>query len=208
MTGGRKDHPETHAGPEPAPGPTARTAARTAAGHLPGDLDRRALVERMIRVDQAGEFGAARIYAGQLAILGRRTTGPVLREMAAQEQRHLDTFDRLMVERRVRPTLLSPVWHVAGFALGATTALLGEKAAMACTVAVEEVIDEHYARQAAQLGEDEAGLRAVIEEFRAEEAQHKETALAHDAEGAPGYAPLTGLVKAGSRLAIWLSERV
>lgn len=204
MNGHRTDLPRTAAGGEPGPAPRPK---RTAEGHLPGDLDRRTLVERMIRVDQAGEFGAARIYAGQLAVLGRSASAPVLREMAAQEQRHLETFDRLVVERRVRPTLLSPVWHVAGFALGAATALLGEKAAMACTVAVEDVIDEHYARQAAQLGEDEAELREVIEEFRAEEIEHKETALAHDAEATPGYEALTGLVKAGSRLAIWLSER-
>jgi len=112
------------------------------------------------------------------------------------------------VDRRVRPTALGPLWHAAGFALGAATALLGEKAAMACTVAVEEVIDEHYAGQAEKLGEDEADLRETIEKFRADELGHRDEALAQGAEEAPGYKVLSEAVKAGSRLAIWLSERI
>jgi ubiquinone biosynthesis monooxygenase Coq7 len=173
----------------------------------PGEPDEAGRIERMIRVDQAGEFGAARIYAGQLAVLGRSSSAPVLRHMAQQEQRHLDSFNELMVRRRVRPTILSPLWHVAGYALGATTALMGERAAMACTVAVEEVIDEHYSRQAAQLGEDEAELKGMVEEFRQEELEHRDTALEHDARATPGYEPLTFAIKGASRLAIWLSER-
>jgi len=108
----------------------------------------------------------------------------------------------------VRPTALQPFWHVAGYALGAATALLGERAAMACTVAVEEVIDRHYAEQADRLGDDEAALRETIEKFRADEIEHKDEALAHGAEAAPGYELLTAAVKAGSRLAIWLSTRI
>ena len=140
---------------------------RTAERRRPGDPDREELVKRMIRVDQAGEYGAKRIYAGQLAVLGRSLGAGVIRKMAEQEERHLAAFDQLIVERRVRPTALQPLWYVTGFALGAATALLGERAAMACTVAVEEVIDEHYARQATALGDDEAALRERIEEFRA-----------------------------------------
>ncbi|MFO0988079.1 MAG: demethoxyubiquinone hydroxylase family protein [Alphaproteobacteria bacterium] len=174
---------------------------------MPGDPGREETVARMIRVDQAGEYGAARIYAGQLAVLGRTKAAPALRHMAEQERRHLDEFDRLMVERRVRPTLLQPLWHVAGFALGAATALLGEKAAMACTVAVEETIDEHYRRQAERLGEAEPKLKGTIEEFREDELEHRDTALAHGAQQAPGYQPLTAAIKSASRLAIWLSER-
>ncbi len=184
------------------------TSRRTAAGRMPGDPTREQTIARMIRVDQAGEYGAVRIYEGQLAVLGRTAAAPVLRRMAEQEKRHLETFDRLVAERRVRPTLLSPLWHAAGFALGAGSALLGPRAAMACTVAIEEVIDEHYARQAAQLGDDEADLRATVEEFRAEEVEHRDTGLAHGAEDAPAYPLLTGAIKAGSRLAIWLSERI
>lgn len=182
--------------------------AATGQDDLPGDISAAERVERMIRVDQAGEFGAARIYAGQLAVLGKSPVAPVLREMAAQEQRHLDAFNKLMVERRVRPTLLSPMWHVAGFALGAASALMGERAAMACTVAVEEVIDEHYAKQAAQLGDDEKPLRDLVEEFRDDEIEHRDTALKHDATDTPGYEILTGAIKSASRLAIWLSSRI
>jgi len=128
--------------------------------------------------------------------------------MAEQEQAHLEAFDELVAARRVRPTALQPLWHVAGFALGAATALLGERAAMACTVAVEEVIDEHYADQAARLGEDEAELRDTIEAFRAEEIAHRDIGLDHGAEQAPGYEALSAAIKAGSRLAIWLSTRI
>ena len=175
--------------------------------YLPGDPTPEEKIARMIRVDQAGEYGARRIYEGQLAVLGRSPSAGIIREMHEQELAHLQTFDRLVAERRVRPTLLQPLWHVAGFALGAATALMGEKAAMACTVAVEEVIDEHYANQAEQLGEDEAELKSTIEQFRAEEQEHRDIGLEHEAEQAPAYPLLTGGIKAGSRLAIWLSER-
>ena len=148
-----------------------------------------------------------RIYEGQSAIRGKAGCGPVLRRMVEQEREHLDTFNRMLAKRRVRPTVLTPIWHLAGFALGAGTALLGEKAAMACTVAVEEVIDEHYARQGEQLGDDEAELRETVDAFRDDELEHKDTALAHDAEEATGYEVLTSVVRTGSRIAIWLSER-
>ena len=128
--------------------------------------------------------------------------------MAAQERRHLEVFDKMMIDRRVRPTALGPLWHVAGYALGAATALLGGKAAMACTVAVEEVIDRHYARQAAALPESEDELKTTIETFRAEEIDHRDLGLAHGAAEAPAYPLLTGAIKAGSRLAIWLAERI
>lgn len=174
---------------------------------LPGDLDDEALLARVLRVDHAGEYGARRIYEGQLAVLGRSACGPTLRHMHEQELAHLRTFEGLLVKHRVRPTVLQPVWHVAGFALGAATALLGEKAAMACTVAVEEVIDEHYAGQHARLADDQSDLKETIETFRQEELQHRDIGLEHGAEEAPAYALLSGAVKAGSRLAIWLSER-
>lgn len=179
----------------------------------PGDLEPRDQVERIVRVDQAGEFGAVRIYQGQLAALrwtGRAhgEAGRKIAAMARAEREHKVVFDRLLTERRVRPTALSPLWHVAGFALGAATALMGDKAAMACTVAIEETIDEHYAGQAASLGDDEAELRSTIEKFRADEIQHKDEALAAGAEQAPAYEALTAAIKAGSRLAIWLSTRI
>jgi len=175
---------------------------------LPGDLPARQALERMIRVDHAGEYGAKRIYQGQIAVLRRSDKLDLLRHMQAQEQVHLDAFADLIARRRVRPTALLPFWHVAGFALGAVTAALGERVAMACTVAVEEVIDEHYAAQAAALDDSEAGLRETIETFRAEEQEHRDIGLEHEAELAPGYRVLSGVIKAGCRLAIRLSERV
>jgi 3-demethoxyubiquinol 3-hydroxylase len=175
---------------------------------LPGDPPREEIVARMIRVDQAGEYGAKRIYAGQLAVLGRSSAASVLRQMAAQEERHLAAFDKLIAARRVRPTALSPLWHVAGFALGAATALLGTRAAMACTVAVEEVIDQHYRGQLATLGDEEPELAAAIEEFRQDEIEHRDLGLAHEAERAPAYPLLAAAIKTGSRLAIWLSTRL
>src|SRR6201998_3276465 len=152
---------------------------------LPGDPSCEETIARMIRVDHAGEYGAARIDEGQLAVSRGSAAAPVIRRMAEQEKRHLAEFDRLIVAHRVRPTLLSPLWHVAGFALGAATALMGERAAMACTVAVEEVIGEHYARQAAALPASEGALKTTIEEFRGEELEHRDIALSHGAEEAP-----------------------
>ena len=176
--------------------------------HLPGDPTPRELVARTIRVDHAGEYGAKRIYEGQLAVLrGTRWEG-LLRHMQAQEQAHLDTFSRLVAERRVRPTALLPLWHVAGFALGAATALLGHRAAMACTVAVEEAIDEHYQAQEAALGEEEAALKAHIAQFRAEELEHRDIGLAHEAEQAPAYRLLSAAIKAGCKVAIKVSEKI
>ena len=186
-----------------------RTAKKkvTAEDRLPGDLTAAELIDRMIRVDQAGEYGARCIYEGQLAVLREGPAKAQVRQMAEQEARHLGLFDDLMVARRVRPTLLSPLWHLAGYALGAGTAFLGDKAAMACTVAVEEVIDEHYTAQSNALGDDEAPLRQVIDQARAQEIEHRDTALAAGATEAPGYAVLAAAIKRGSRLAIWLSER-
>ncbi|HSV28214.1 MAG TPA: demethoxyubiquinone hydroxylase family protein [Candidatus Omnitrophota bacterium] len=181
---------------------------KTAEDRIPGDLTKDQLIARILRVDQAGELGAVRIYQGQRAILGKGRHGPLLTKMAEQEQHHLDTFSRLISERRVRPTMLAPIWHVAGFALGAATALMGERAAMACTVAVEEAIDEHYADQHARLGDDEAELKATIEKFREEELEHRDIGLANEAEKAPGYPILSAAIKTGCRMAIWLSERV
>ena len=175
---------------------------------LPGDPSGPARIARMIRVDHAGEYGAKRIYQGQLAVLGRGAQGDTIRHMQAQEQVHLDHFSGLIADRRVRPTALLPIWHVAGFVLGAATALLGEKAAMACTVAVEEAIDAHYAAQTATLDDSESALRDTIETFRAEELEHRDIGLANGAEQAPAYALLRRVIKAGCAVAIGLSERV
>jgi ubiquinone biosynthesis monooxygenase Coq7 len=165
----------------------------------------------MIRVDQAGEFGATRIYAGQLAVMGDR--GPhsaEIRAMAEQEVGHREEFDRLMAERGVRPTALQPFWHVAGFALGAGTALIGPEAAMACTAAIETEIDEHYSRQLDELEKDgdDPELADMIARFREDEREHRDAALAAGAEKAPAYPLLSAAIRLGCRAAIRLSEKI
>jgi ubiquinone biosynthesis monooxygenase Coq7 len=162
----------------------------------------------MIRVDHAGECGAIKIYQGQLAVLGHTASAATIRHMEAQEQAHKETFDKMIVGRGVRPTALMPLWNVAGYALGAVTALMGEKAAMACTVAVEEVIDDHYRQQSEKLGALDPALKDTVDRFRTEEIAHRDTALQHGAAETPGYGPLTSVIKAGCRLAIRLSERI
>ena len=173
----------------------------------PGDA--RADIASMLRVDQAGEYGATRIYAGQLAVLGEHhpMSGEIGR-MAAQEKDHLRHFDALLAERGVRPTLLQPFWAVAGHALGAATALMGPKAAMACTAAVEDEIDAHYSQQLAALGDREPELEASITRFQADEREHRDIALAAGAESTPAYPLLYSAIRAGCRIAIELSKRI
>ena len=163
----------------------------------------------MLRVDQAGEYGATRIYAGQLAVLGdRHPASRLIARMAAQEQRHLTHFDALLAERGVRPTMLQPVWRVAGFALGAATALVSPQAAMACTAAIEDEIDLHYAEQLEALGEDEPALAGTIARFQADEREHRDAAIEAGAEDSFGYPLLYGAIRAGCRIAIEMSKRI
>lgn len=163
----------------------------------------------MLRVDQAGEYGATRIYAGQLAVLGdRHPMGRQIAGMAAQEERHRAHFDAMLARRGVRPTLLQPVWDVAGFALGAATALIGPEAAMAATAAIETEIDRHYDRQLRDLGDDDPELSEAIADFQKDEVEHREAAIAAGAERAPAYPLLSGVIRAGCRVAIALSSRI
>lgn len=165
--------------------------------------------ESMIRVDQAGEYGATRIYAGQLAVMGTRT--PVARAiaaMASQEDRHRKHFDAMIVRRGVRPTLLHPLWNVAGYGLGMATALIGPEAAMACTAAIETEIDNHYGEQLEALGDTDPELSAAITDFRADEVEHKATAMASGAERAPAYPLMTAAIRLGCRIAIAASKRI
>jgi len=170
------------------------------------------MLDRMIRVDHAGEFGADRIYAGQHAVLGGTPVGDTIQHMWDQEKVHLATFNSLIPQHRARPTLLLPFWHLAGYALGAGSALLGKEGAMACTVAVEASITEHYNDQIRQLAntdaEEHRELMETITKFRDEEQEHHDIGLEHDAELAPAYQALSGIIKAGCKSAIWLSERV
>jgi 3-demethoxyubiquinol 3-hydroxylase len=175
------------------PSPTAHRADRTS----------------MLRVDQAGEYGAVRIYAGQMAVMGdRHPMARSIAAMAAQEAKHRAHFDRMLAERGVRPTLLQPLWHVAGFALGAVSAAIGPEAAMACTAAIETEIDRHYTAQLDELGTSDPELVDAIADFQAEELEHKATAIAQGAESAPAYGLLSGAVRLGCRAAIALSKRI
>jgi ubiquinone biosynthesis monooxygenase Coq7 len=176
-------------------------------GWKPGD-GRRA-TDSMIRVDQAGEYGATRIYAGQLAVMGDRTPAArAIAGMANQETRHAAFFDAMVARRGVRPTALQPLWSIAGFALGAVTAALGPEAAMACTAAVETEIDRHYSEQRIALGDSDPELAAAIDEFQEEELEHRATALASGAENVPGYPVLSGLIGLGCRVAIAAAKRI
>ncbi|CAG9803745.1 unnamed protein product [Chironomus riparius] len=169
------------------------------------------MIDRMVRVDHAGELGADRIYAGQLAVLGDKKVGPTIKHMWEQEKFHRAEMERLIKKHRVRPTVLTPIWNVAGFMLGATTALMGEKAAMACTVAVETVIVEHYNDQLRQLMESpnpDKELLDIITKFRDEEQEHHDCGIDHGAEQAPFYSALTNVIKFGCKTAIKISERI
>lgn len=171
-------------------------------------MARRRDIERFIRVDHAGERAAQQIYKGQLAILRNHSSGPEIQHMMEQEIEHLEMFERLLNEREVRPSLLDPVWGAAGFALGVVTAAMGPKAAMACTIAVEEVIGEHYADQVEKLGDDEANLRRTIAKFRDEELEHRDIAIEHDGREARHYAILRDVIQRGCRTAIKVAERI
>ena len=163
----------------------------------------------MLRVDQAGEYGATRIYAGQLAVMGDRSpAGRIIAGMAVQEEDHRRRFDAMILERGVRPTALQPVWNAAGFALGAVTAAIGPEAAMACTAAIETEIDRHYGKQLEQLGDSDPELSAAIREFREDEVAHRDHALAAGAERAPAYPLMFHAIRLGCRAAIALSKRI
>jgi 3-demethoxyubiquinol 3-hydroxylase len=189
--------PSLQRGPRPA-SPGARASA-----------DR---IAAMLRVDHAGEYGATRIYAGQRAVFSRlptmRKAAETLARQEAEEEVHKAAFDRLLAERNVRPTLLAPFWNVAGYGLGVVTALMGEKAAHACTAAVETVIEEHYGEQLEALGDDEPELAAMISQFRDEEVAHKDEAIAEGAEQAFAYPVLAAVIRAGCKIAIATSQRV
>jgi len=169
----------------------------------------REILEQIIRVDHAGEYGATRIYDGQIAVFGKNSKiGKTIQHMADQEQEHIDKFNELILEHRVRPTALLPVWNIAGFALGASTALLGEKAAMACTVAVEKVIGEHYQEQLDLLEDDQKDLKKTISKFRDDELEHHDIGIEHDAESAPGYKIMSKVIELGCKTAIAISKKI
>lgn len=176
---------------------------------IPAPMSKEAQLDRIIRVDHAGEYGAVRIYEGQLAVFGdNHPMSDTVKHMKEQEDVHLERFNKLIREYNARPTLITPLWYVAGFALGAGTALLGTKAAMACTEAVEEVIDKHYAEQIETLGDDESALAETLEKFRQEEVEHKQIAIDNGAQQVPAHGLLYGAIKLGVKTVIKVAERI
>jgi ubiquinone biosynthesis monooxygenase Coq7 len=165
-------------------------------------------IDSILRVDHAGETAAAKIYDGQLAVLKNTPVGPTIQHMKDQEQEHLNTFNHLLVENDTRPTALLPLWNVMGFGLGVASAIMGEKAAMACTIAVEEVIGEHYAKQAEILDDKHKKLKSTLMKFRDDELDHLETGVEHDGENAPGFDVMKTIVQLGCRTAIKISEKI
>ena len=188
----------------PLPGLSAAQRAKPMAPRL----------KEMLRVDHAGEYGAVAIYKGQQAVFGKnhktQEIAAKLSEMEAEEQHHLDAFDALLIEHHVRPTALAPIWNVAGYGLGVATALMGEKAAHACTEAVETVIEKHYAEQIDELeGQDEhKALRDQFIQFREDELHHRDIAIEEGAKEARGYGLLSRVIKAGCHAAIRISEKI
>ncbi len=178
---------------------------------LPGDktLTKEKSIARAVRVNHAGEYGAQRIYEGQIAFLVKDpSVADFLEHMKEQELEHLEFFEKELIKRRVRPTLMQPLWHVAGFALGAGTALMGKKAAMACTEAVEEVIIDHYQDQLNTLPHEETELKKAIKKFKDEEDEHRQIGVDHDAHLTAGYSLLSKAIKTASKAAIKISQRV
>jgi len=178
----------------------------------PGPGQDKARLAEMLRVDHAGEFAAVHIYRAQRAVLeARKGKGEIsadLTEMEGHEQVHLDRFNALLNEHQVRPTAMIPLWKVAATVLGAGTALISEKAAHACTEAVESVIEKHYAEQIAEIKDRDPELAAELTQFRDEELMHHDHAIAHGSREAPAYRLLSGVIKLSCKAAIKISERV
>jgi len=169
----------------------------------------RSILEEILRVDHAGEYGATRIYDGQIAVFGKNSKiGITIQHMADQEQEHIKKFNDLILKHRVRPTALLPLWNITGFTLGAATALMGERAAMACTVAVEKVIGEHYRKQQSLLEDDHKELKRTISKFEKDELEHHDIGIAHEAEQTPGYKVLSKFIEIGCKTAIAVSKKI
>ena len=169
-------------------------------------------LEEIIRVDHSGERGAIKIYEGQLLALKTVKQDNDLKDkiekMKEQEKEHLEYFEKEIHKRKIKPTYFLPLWDVMGVTLGFGTALLGKKAAMLCTASVEEVIEEHYQNQLKKLGNDEMDLKAQIEKFKDDEAEHKNIAYETGADNRGLYSIMDKVIKTGSRIAITISEKI
>ena len=192
--------------------PESETSDRRIPLPRPGVGASRRRRAEILRVDHAGEYAAVHIYRAQRAVFEGRadkaTLAADLASMQDQEAVHLARFEALLNEERVRPTVMTPVWRLAALTLGAGTALMGDKAAHACTEAVESVIEAHYADQIAELQDRDPALAAELSVFRDEELAHHDHAVEQGSREAPGYRLLSAVIRAGCRAAIKVSERV
>ena len=167
------------------------------------ELQSKKLTDRIIRINHAGEYAAKRIYEGQLSVLKGKEAA-IVQEMLESELEHLEYFEQQIKVRKTRPTLLLPLVNIAAYGLGVLTAKLGKESAMACTIAVEEVISDHYQEQLQQLGDDEEALSKQINKFKEDEAHHLDVAIANDGTKAAGYPFLSGAIKKSCQVAIKL----
>lgn len=200
------------------------TAVKTT--HAPLSAAQAAYLERVIRVDQAGELGADLIYAGQyLALSHNKKVKPVIKHMWEQEVVHRTMFNELQVQHRVRPSILTPIWKVGAFGLGFATGFMNKEAAMACTEAVETVIGSHYNQQLRVLSnnfgdikeldtgkytdsKEVTNLKNTIMKFRDEELEHLDTAIKNDSHNARPYWLLTETIKGIVKGAVFTAERI
>ena len=176
------------------------------------DKTNKKTLEEIIRVDHAGERGAIKIYEGQLLALKTFKQDEFLKkkieEMKEHEKEHYEFFDQEIRKRNIKPTKLLPLWDIMGVTLGFGTAILGEKAAMLCTASVEEVIDGHYKSQTYKLGDDEKELKEKIMKFRDDELHHKDIAYDNGATKEGLFGVLDKVIKASSKIAITISEKI
>ena len=169
-------------------------------------------VEEFIRVDHAGERGAVKIYEGQLLALNTfvkdENLKKIIEEMKIHEKEHCDFFEKEIRKRKIKPTKFLPLWDLLGVGLGFGSTILGKKAALLCTASVEEVIDKHYQNQIDQLGPEEKELKKKIIKFREDELHHKDIAYEKGASKKGLYSIMDKIIKAGSKVAINISEKI
>ena len=169
------------------------------------------ILRKIIRVDQAGELGAQQIYQGQKFIFKLRKNMKdfdQISKMASDEKEHLDYFDNLARQKKIKPTKLKAFFGIGAYAMGVGTALMGAKAAYVCTEAVEEIIEKHYQKQIDQLDGIDEELKEKIIKFRQDEVEHKNTAIDEGSREAFGYSVLRKTINETTKAAIFLAERI
>lgn len=215
------ESPSTSAASEPSPDAFHH---RDTLRRKPLSKAQQKFLDSALRVNHAGELAATLIYTAQNPpiVKAHPHLRPLMRHMYDQEAGHFKKFNELLAKHRIRPTVMYPVWQLAATALGWSTGVLGREAAMACTEAVETEIGDHYNTQVKELlswmkdmevrgedpGEELTELVKDIRRIRDEELEHLDHAVENDAKQANPYELLTGVIRAGCRGAIWITEKV